>query len=286
MKPQRMVAEALVEPLAALGWQKRAWGWFTWPVHDGYLGVLALGSASEHTRPGSALIAPLIGLRHEEIEETVAELCDLKSDYRMRSVTGALGYQTPEKTYKEWLVDSPAVADQAAREITADVDRYGIPAVTDQLRVGPLGHDPSSSEQCSRVLPPDGRSRATRQPTHRRRRATHDRGQGRCGPGRHVPRPGCGHDRTAGPVAGLTRPSSGVRRLCGGMDAHLDVPGTSLAIARAAWVTACNPQSPTQPARSPAPDSATLRKRFRGSASPKKTARCRQSSPNPRAYRD
>lgn len=158
MKPQRMVAEALVEPLAALGWQKRAWGWFTWPVHDGYLGVLALGSASEHTRPGSALIAPLIGLRHEEIEETVAELCDLKSDYRMRSVTGALGYQTPEKTYKEWLVDSPAVADQAAREITADVDRYGMPYLRSLINsasalLDTIRHHPNSApEFCRRTV--------------------------------------------------------------------------------------------------------------------------------------
>jgi hypothetical protein len=60
----RVLAQAaLREPMQAIGWRPHAAGWFTRQVAAGFLGVIALGAASEHSRPGTAQITVRVGIR-------------------------------------------------------------------------------------------------------------------------------------------------------------------------------------------------------------------------------
>jgi hypothetical protein len=124
---RRLAQAALVGPMEAIRWQPRAAGWFTWRCAPGFLGVVAVVSAREHAAPGSAWIAPQLGLREDRVERLVAELTGHKDEgYRARTATSALGYVTPSRSYREWLVDTQS-ASEAAEQIAACVHDHGMP---------------------------------------------------------------------------------------------------------------------------------------------------------------
>jgi hypothetical protein len=124
---RRLAQAALVGPMESIGWQSRAAGWFTWRCAPAFLGVMSVASATQHAAPGRAWIAPNLGLRDDRVERLVAELTGQKDEgYRARTTTGALGYVTPEQTYRQWLIDAASAAD-AAEEIATCVRDHGMP---------------------------------------------------------------------------------------------------------------------------------------------------------------
>ncbi len=124
----RQTAErALRAPLTAAGWDARAAGWFTRAVGPDHLGVLALGSASEHTQPGTALVTIHVGVRQESVEGVVAALEESKAgDYRDRTAVTSIGYLMPERRWRDWLIDGDT-ADRAAVEMCDAVTTYAEP---------------------------------------------------------------------------------------------------------------------------------------------------------------
>jgi hypothetical protein len=124
----RALAEAaLREPMRAIGWQPRAAGWFTRQIAAGFLGVVALGSASEHSRPGTAQITLHAGIRNEATEQAASQLCGLKDEgYRQRTATTGIGYLLPDSSWREWEI-TPGNARELARQLTLLVQRHAEP---------------------------------------------------------------------------------------------------------------------------------------------------------------
>lgn len=113
--------------MRGIGWQPRAAGWFTRQICAGFVGVAALGSASKHSRPGTARIMLHVGIRDEATEQVVSELCGLKDEgYRQRTATTGIGYLLPGSSWREWEI-TPGNAGELARQLAALVQRYAEP---------------------------------------------------------------------------------------------------------------------------------------------------------------
>jgi hypothetical protein len=119
---------ALVVPLTDLGWKARAKGWFTKPLADGRLGVLALGVAVEHSVPGSASVTVQVGLRDEAVEALVDEIHAVRSTYRQRTAVTGIGYLMPERRWYEWEISEKSAPTDAA-QIAVAVHAHAEPAL-------------------------------------------------------------------------------------------------------------------------------------------------------------
>jgi hypothetical protein len=128
MTTGRAAAEAaLREPMRAVGWQPKATGWFTTHVTTGFLGVIAIGSASRHANPGTAWITLYVGVRDESTELVVSEMCGrVDQGYRQRTAISGIGCLLPRKSWHEWHITLDNAADRAG-EIAALVPRYAEP---------------------------------------------------------------------------------------------------------------------------------------------------------------
>lgn len=104
----RILAQrALREPMRGIGWRPRAAGWFTREVAPGFLGVVAVGSASAHSMPGTARITLHVGVRDEVVEPLASQLCGLTdSGYQQRTATVGIGYLLPDSSWREWEITS------------------------------------------------------------------------------------------------------------------------------------------------------------------------------------
>jgi len=110
-----------------LGWRSRAAGWFTTPVVEGYLGVVALGAASKHAQPGTAFVTLHVGIRDEQTEPVVARLCSgTDNRYRSRTATTSIGCLLPERRWREWPISAENGTDVAA-QLSEAVQRYAVP---------------------------------------------------------------------------------------------------------------------------------------------------------------
>lgn len=126
---RQLIERALRGPLQDEGWTPRAAGWFTRAVAPGYTGVLAASAASEHAPTGTAYVTLFVGLRREDVEPVVRELCRIPGSdggYRSRTVITSIGYLMPEPTWRTWFV-APDTADAVAAELTALVERHAQP---------------------------------------------------------------------------------------------------------------------------------------------------------------
>jgi hypothetical protein len=113
--------------MQAIGWQPRAAGWFTRQMTAGYLGVVALGSVSRYSTPGTAMVTWYVGIRDEAVEQVVSELCGLRDgSYRQRTATGGIGYLLPDSSWREWEI-TPDNAGELARQLAALVRLYAEP---------------------------------------------------------------------------------------------------------------------------------------------------------------
>jgi hypothetical protein len=113
--------------MRAIGWDPRAAGWFTRQIAAGFVGVAALGSASEYSRPGAARIMLHIGIRDEVTEQAVSRLCGMKDEgYRQRTATTGIGYLLPGRSWREWEI-TPGSADEVASHLASAVRRHAEP---------------------------------------------------------------------------------------------------------------------------------------------------------------
>jgi hypothetical protein len=126
---RQLIQRALRTPMQEAGWTARAAGWFTRAIAPGYTGVLATGTASEHEPAGTVTATLHVGLRREDVEPVVRELCWITwpdGGYRSRTVNTSIGYLMPEATWRTWFV-APDTADAVAAELTGLVGRHALP---------------------------------------------------------------------------------------------------------------------------------------------------------------
>ena len=117
------------QPMMALGWKPRALGWFTYAVSTDAMGVVAIGTASEHTERGTAAVFPFVGLRHEVIEPIVSQLSGTPDHgYRQRTAVNSLGYLLPAQAWRSWDV-SEDNAGEVALYLADLITEFALPAL-------------------------------------------------------------------------------------------------------------------------------------------------------------
>jgi hypothetical protein len=82
--------------------------------------------ATRHRSLGDVEINPVVGVRHQKVEQIVAELRDEKfHPYQPPTVSTPLGYLMPEGRYRPWIVADDAEGEAA--DLAAAVERYAVP---------------------------------------------------------------------------------------------------------------------------------------------------------------
>lgn len=123
------IERAMRQPMTAKGWKPRALGWFTHAVSTDTLGVVTIGTASEHYEPGTAAVFPFVGLRHEVIEPLVSQLSGTPDHkYRQRTAVNSLGYLLPAQSWRSWNV-AEADAGEVALHLADLIAEFALPAL-------------------------------------------------------------------------------------------------------------------------------------------------------------
>jgi hypothetical protein len=121
----------LREPLAALGFRKRAGAIFTIELDEPVIGWLGLNAATEHQSAGDASVNPIVGVRHQTVERIVASLLGERfHPYVGPTVSTPLGYVMPEQRFATWQFGDDDSRAQADRLLTA-LEDYGLPFMRD-----------------------------------------------------------------------------------------------------------------------------------------------------------
>jgi hypothetical protein len=114
--------------MRGVGWEPRAAGWFTKQIAPGFVGVIAAGSASAHSMPGTARITLHVGIRDQTVEPLAAQLCEQRdSGYRQRTATVGIGYLLPDRSWREWEITSHnagPLAHDLASLVPAHAEKY------------------------------------------------------------------------------------------------------------------------------------------------------------------
>lgn len=122
MTTGRAAAERyLRSPFVEAGWKPRAAGWFTKAIESGFLGVIAVGAASDNKPAGTADVVLHVGLRSEEVEAVVESVCAPGlPKYQHRTWTAPLGYLLPEHA---WAAGEREFSQSKAEEPANDLVR-------------------------------------------------------------------------------------------------------------------------------------------------------------------
>jgi hypothetical protein len=144
-----MSLEDALPHLTNIGFRKRAGGVFTLDLTPDVIGWLGLNRATRHRAPGEVEINPVVGVRFQEVERLVAELCGEKFHaYTPPTVSTPLGYVMPEKKYMAWVF-SPGRSDDVANDMVTAIATHGISFMRSTVELGELrlklearlGHD-------------------------------------------------------------------------------------------------------------------------------------------------
>ena len=113
--------------LAALGFRKRAGDIYTLELEDpDVIGVIGFNRASRSLPAGVFRINPIVGVRHEPIERTVAELQRTKfHQYTPSTVNTPIGYVMPDNRYMTWTFGVEVESDSGLSLVDA-VEQYAI----------------------------------------------------------------------------------------------------------------------------------------------------------------
>jgi hypothetical protein len=132
---QQAAVELLREPLAGLGFRKRAGAIFTVELDDPVIGWLGLNAATEHQPAGRASVNPVVGVRHQTVERIVAALLDEQfHPYVGPTVSTPIGYVMPEQSFTTWQFGDKDSQSQADELLTA-VENYGLPFMRDHVEL-------------------------------------------------------------------------------------------------------------------------------------------------------
>ena len=123
-----LVAEvrlACRERLADAGFQPRSGDIFTRPIANDLLWWLGLNRAVGQGR-GAVEVNPVVGVRHQVLETSVAELLRVKPhSYIPPTLSISLGYLMPNPTYRPWIFDREVPVAVVADSLVEAVVTYG-----------------------------------------------------------------------------------------------------------------------------------------------------------------
>lgn len=113
----RLADRLLTDRLQLLGFARRSRGIYELDVH-GWLGL------NESLR-GEVRLWPFVGVRHNEVDETLARLSAPPHD---PIVPVQLGYLMPQAEVRSWLFDGDLVSDEATTaDLVLNVERFALP---------------------------------------------------------------------------------------------------------------------------------------------------------------
>jgi hypothetical protein len=114
-------------PLATLGFRKRSGGIFTTELSPGVVGWVGLNTATKHQRKGEAEVNPVIGVRHQGVEQLIADLEERPfHQYIPPTISTPIGNAMPQQRYISWLIGGPE-SESTAEDLVAAVNNYGLP---------------------------------------------------------------------------------------------------------------------------------------------------------------
>lgn len=91
---------------------------------SGWLGL----NVAAHRNDGRVGINPVVGVRHERIENRIEELLGEKEKRLAPTISTSLGYLMPEGRYLEWLFEPPSFDNASECEkIAKAIETYGVP---------------------------------------------------------------------------------------------------------------------------------------------------------------
>ena len=129
METTDLLRVAARRELAAIGFRERKDKIYTRELDDEAIGWLGLNQAT-HRDHGAVAINPVVGVRHQAVEKLVAELAGRTlQPFVPPTAAIPLGYLTPHRYYREWLIAGPDEVDRVILEIVEAVARYGIPFI-------------------------------------------------------------------------------------------------------------------------------------------------------------
>lgn len=141
----QLAVETLREPLEREGFRKHAGEVFTVTLANGVLGWLGLNYESRHRLPGQVAIHPVVGIRHQVVEQLVARLRrEVFHQYQPPTISTLIGYVMPAHHDIAWEFGAQSVTTAGADLIAAIVD-YGrpfmrshanLPAILDAINQG------------------------------------------------------------------------------------------------------------------------------------------------------
>lgn len=113
--------------LVERGYRKRTGQIFTLELSTGFLGWLGLNRAVNRGA-GSMAVNPVVGVRFEELEQTLETLMDEgPQTYITPTISINVGYLTPENSYKTWVFEEGAHNHNTVADMLAAVEEYGRP---------------------------------------------------------------------------------------------------------------------------------------------------------------
>ena len=122
-----LAVQTLRDPLQQAGFRKRAGQIFTIPLTDDVLGWLGLNHARRHREPGEVGVAPIVGIRHQEVERLIARLRREKFyEYQPPTFLRQIGYVMPRHRNMLWEFGGP-YGSSAEPELLAAIVDYGVP---------------------------------------------------------------------------------------------------------------------------------------------------------------
>lgn len=121
----------LLDDLVKLGFRKRTGLILTLDLGGGWLGWLGLNTASRTGMPGDLLVNPVVGIRCQTVELTVAQGRGVRAHaYIPPTVSEPLRYLVPVASRRHWMFhDGEQLSEGQVDDLVAAVRQYGLPLI-------------------------------------------------------------------------------------------------------------------------------------------------------------
>jgi hypothetical protein len=119
---------SLVVEMKRIGFRKRAGSdIYTIELADSILGWVGMNNASSGGSAGELELWPIMGLRHQEVEQIDCELKGKEpNDFHPPTVYWPLRYIMPEELREHWMF-TPENAPEMARVVADEIEKWGVP---------------------------------------------------------------------------------------------------------------------------------------------------------------
>lgn len=118
----------VIAGLEALGFKKRQGRIFTREFANGCIGWLGFNRATKHHRADEYEVFPVVGLRHQEIENTISDLRgDKRHSYIPPTVSTPMYLLSSDRKYLTWTFEAEGPNDGATESLLAAITDLAVP---------------------------------------------------------------------------------------------------------------------------------------------------------------